>query len=195
MRYILIVAVSTAFCYRAIFFPQEADAAKIIFKSGKEITAGIIEKTDSYIKIDFNGNPVYYELKYISRIEEAQKPAEDDCGMPESETDENKKLKEEISALKELIRQMNSEYNIKLGDLYSQSDHFDDAIKAYENALVFNPNNPDLEYNLGVLFETSKKDTAGAVAHYRNYLRLKPDAPDKEEIEKIISFLLNNSSF
>ncbi|MDD5668498.1 MAG: tetratricopeptide repeat protein [Candidatus Omnitrophica bacterium] len=195
MIYILIILASTAFCYGPIFFPQEADAAKIIFKSGKEITAGIIEKTDSYIKIDFNGNPVYYELKYISRIEEAQKPSEGDCAISESKTDENQKLKEEISVLKELIRQMNSEYNIKLGDLYSQVDHFDDAIKAYENALVFNPNNPDLEYNLGVLFETSKKDTARAVAHYRNYLRLRPDAPDKEEIEKIISFLLNNSSF
>jgi tetratricopeptide (TPR) repeat protein len=97
--------------------------------------------------------------------------------------------------LKEILRQVNIGYNIRLGDLYAQNDCFDEAIKAYENALVFKPDDPDLEYNLGVLFETNKKDAPKAAEHYRSYLRLRPDAPDKDEINKIIGSLLNDSSF
>lgn len=195
MRYISIIFFLSVLYCGTMLFSQEACAAKIILKSGKEITAEIIEKTDTYIKIDFKGTPIYYELKYISCIEETQKPGNDNPAVSASTADENKKLKEEILALKEILRQVNIGYNIRLGDLYAQNDCFDEAIKAYENALVFKPDDPDLEYNLGVLFETNKKDAPKAAEHYRSYLRLRPDAPDKDEINKIIGSLLNDSSF
>jgi tetratricopeptide (TPR) repeat protein len=54
-----------------IFFYNSALADTIYLKSGKVIEANILEDTDDYIKIDFNGNPLYYQKKYIAKIEKA----------------------------------------------------------------------------------------------------------------------------
>ena len=112
MRHFLIVYIAALFFYGTMLFPKEANAAKIILKSGKEITAEIIEKTDTYIKVDYQGIPVYYELKYIAGIEEAQKLPDDNLSISDSVTAENKALKEEIANLKELLREMSIEHNI-----------------------------------------------------------------------------------
>jgi len=55
--------------------------------------------------------------------------------------------------------------------------------------LEFGSEDPGVEYNLAVLLESYKNDVAGAIRHYRNYLRLKPDTADKKEIEGVIALL------
>lgn len=56
---------------------SDALAAKIILKSGKEIECRIIEKTSDYVKVDFNGAQLYYQLKYIKSINEEESIAKD----------------------------------------------------------------------------------------------------------------------
>jgi tetratricopeptide (TPR) repeat protein len=162
--------------------------ATLTLKSGKVISGDIVERDDNYIRIKYKGTPIYYELKYVASIEEDDSAAvaynNDDGGRL---LEENKKLKQELQELKELLRDLTAEYNNRLGDVYIQAELFEEAVKAYENTLTFNPQNPDAEYNLGLLFETYKKDKAKSIEHYRNYLRLKPDAPDRDDIEKIIA--------
>jgi tetratricopeptide (TPR) repeat protein len=55
-----------------VFVCLNAQAETIYLKSGKVLEASILEENEDYIKIDFNGNPLYYQKKYISSIE---KPA------------------------------------------------------------------------------------------------------------------------
>jgi len=46
-----------------------AQADTVYLKSGKVIEANILEENADYIKIDFNGNPLYYQKKYVGKIE------------------------------------------------------------------------------------------------------------------------------
>ncbi len=55
-------------------FPFSAFAETIVLKSGKKVEGKIIEKTDKYIKVDFDGVPLTYFFDMIERIEGEQKP-------------------------------------------------------------------------------------------------------------------------
>jgi tetratricopeptide (TPR) repeat protein len=51
-----------------LFFGGGAFADTIVLKSGKEVQGKVLEKTDDYVKIDYQGAPLYYEKKYIQTI-------------------------------------------------------------------------------------------------------------------------------
>lgn len=57
------------------YLPGFVFAETLILKSGRRIQAKILEKTDRYIKVEIDGAPVYYELKYISSIKQGNEPA------------------------------------------------------------------------------------------------------------------------
>lgn len=59
---IILIAVS-------LFFPLPCFAEQIVFKSGLKINAQIIERTEQYIRIDFQGTPVTYWMYEIESIE------------------------------------------------------------------------------------------------------------------------------
>ncbi|MFA5231936.1 MAG: hypothetical protein WC416_06005, partial [Candidatus Omnitrophota bacterium] len=61
----LLIALNLVFLY------VTARADTIYLKSGKVLEAGILEENTDYIKIDFNGNPLYYQKKYIAKIEKS----------------------------------------------------------------------------------------------------------------------------
>ncbi|MDD5128617.1 MAG: tetratricopeptide repeat protein [Candidatus Omnitrophica bacterium] len=54
-----------------VSFYITAQADTIYLKSGKVLEACILEENTDYIKIDFNGNPLYYQKKYIAKIEKS----------------------------------------------------------------------------------------------------------------------------
>jgi tetratricopeptide (TPR) repeat protein len=70
------------FSFGLLFLSVYARAETIYLKSGKIINADILEQNSDYIKIDFQGNPLYYEKKYVARVDnpvqgkEAQKGIE-----------------------------------------------------------------------------------------------------------------------
>ena len=53
---------------------------------------------------------------------------------------------------------------------------------SYEKALRNNPYNADAHYNLGLLYEKTKSDPDKAIEHYQEYLKLSPDANDRDEV-------------
>ncbi|MFC1709073.1 hypothetical protein ACFL2J_03315 [Candidatus Omnitrophota bacterium] len=63
-RFILITLVVTLCVVKLI------SAETIIFKSGKRIKGKIIEETDEYVRIEYNGLPLTYYREEIKRIEE-----------------------------------------------------------------------------------------------------------------------------
>ncbi len=62
-----------------------AQADTIYLKSGKIIESNILEDNAEYIKIDFNGNPLYYQKKYISKIEKTAQ-VKDNTGAGATDT-------------------------------------------------------------------------------------------------------------
>lgn len=189
MRYNIAFLVTVVILYTILFFIPLGFGATVTLKSGTVISGDIVERNDNYIKIKYKGVPIYYELKYIASIKDDDTAtAAPPINGSDRLLEENRKLKQESQELKELLRTLAADYSSRLGDAYIQAELFEEAIKAYENSLTFNPNNPNAEYNLGVLFSSAyRNDKNKSVEHYRNYLRLRPDAPDRDEIEKIIA--------
>lgn len=65
--------------------------------------------------------------------------------------------------------------NNQLGLLYRKMGQFDDAKKAYANALTRNPDYLPVLKNLGILCELYMRDLPCALKQYEHYLDLRPD--------------------
>ncbi len=65
--------------------------------------------------------------------------------------------------------------NNQLGLVYRRMGRFDDARKAYTNALTQYPNYLPVIKNLGILCELYLRDLPCAMSQYQHYQQLKPD--------------------
>lgn len=79
----------------------------------------------------------------------------------------------------------------ELGTAYTKAGLFDEAIEAYQKSLISNPNNADIHYYLGLLYQKSNKNVEKAVFHFKRYLYLKPDAKNREEVRYLIEMVSN----
>jgi len=79
----------------------------------------------------------------------------------------------------------------ELGTAYTKAGLYDEAITAYRKSLACNPNNADIHYYLGLLYQKSNKNVEKAVFHFKKYLYLKPEAKNKEEVLYLIEMILN----
>lgn len=92
-------------------------------------------------------------------------------------------LQNKVDALTLTLKQERAKCHYNLGVLYTQSNLYDDAIREFLESLSFDTDNPDAHYNLGFLYNNIKEDKLKAEVHFKKYLKLKPDAADKEEVE------------
>jgi tetratricopeptide (TPR) repeat protein len=72
-------------------------------------------------------------------------------------------------------------YNLAL--VYAREGRAREAEQAYLRALQLDPSDPDVHYNLGILYDDELKNRSRALMHYRKYLKLSPHAPDKDQVE------------
>lgn len=79
-----------------------------------------------------------------------------------------------------VTRQRDVHYN--MGVVYANRGQFKEAEREYLRALRLDPSDADTHYNLGVLYEQNLKKYRKAASHYRRYFRLRPDAPDANEV-------------
>jgi len=95
---------------------------------------------------------------------------------------QEKKLKIGVFILQKRIKLERAVYNYNLGVAYTQAKLFDEALAAYRKSLEFNPANPEAHYNLAIIYDRIQEDPENAGRHYRQYLKLKPGAEDKDEV-------------
>lgn len=98
-------------------------------------------------------------------------------------------LRGEIKTLRETLVAQKARYYYNLGVAYTNAKAYPDAMDAYIKALEFDPRIAEAHYNLGLLYEEVEKDYARAALHYNNYLTVKPDAPDREQVKAILDKL------
>ena len=108
---------------------------------------------------------------------------------------ESEYLKKNIKSLEETLKKERGLYHYNLAVAFTQSKLFDEAIDSYEKSLSFDPNNADAHYNLGLLYSNARNMPERALQHYEEYLKLKPDAEDKNEVIGWIDKLKENGSF
>jgi len=160
----------------SLFFPAPLLAETIVLKSGKIIEGKIIERNNQYIKVDFGGSPVYYELKYIAAIEE-NKPA--------------------VTAGEGLFYKDSNLY-FKKGLMYASEAKFKEAREEFKKGLEIKPSDHNLgevlkviddlssgkikeEYAVGLFKGTNHLLDAQyqeAIFQFEEALKLKPDDAD-----------------
>ncbi len=77
-------------------------------------------------------------------------------------------------------------YYNNLGELYRREGKFRKAEIYFRKALSHNPHYAMAHYNLGVLCDQEMGRPELAVYHYRQYLKLRLGAPDRNQVEKWI---------
>ncbi len=98
-----------------------------------------------------------------------------------------KRLEKKITELEKGSVKDKATFYYNLGVAYTQAKYYDEALDSYERSLKLDNSNAEAHYNLALIYKSVKGDPDKAIEHYRAYLRLKPDAPDKEEVEALIS--------
>jgi len=99
---------------------------------------------------------------------------------------ESKNLRKKIDLLDRKLKKERSVYYYNLGVAYTQAKYYEESIRSYESSLKFDRNNAEAHYNLGLLYDTIRDDKQRAIYHYKAYLKLRPKAPDRDEIETSI---------
>jgi tetratricopeptide (TPR) repeat protein len=103
-------------------------------------------------------------------------------GEPAKLMKEKEILKDKVDALTATLKQERARHHYNLGVIYTQSKSYDEALREFLKSLSLEPNNPEAHYNLGLLYGNIKEDSTKAAIHFNKYLKLKPNAADKEEV-------------
>jgi tetratricopeptide (TPR) repeat protein len=105
-------------------------AESITLKSGKTIEGRIIKRTDQYIKIQVDGNPLYFERKFIAHIDEKEASL---LSIESASLTDKEYLKESLK--------------------YGSEARFQEAEEALRKGLTINPNSHNLHQVLNIIDE------------------------------------------
>lgn len=122
-------------------------AETVALKSGKTIEGKITEKTDKYIKIDFDGTPLTFFLDEIESIDEK---------------------KEAVPVNEEVSSEPYSHY-FKQGTGFLKQGKYEEAITQLEEAVKRDPGQPGAYHNLAVSY-ACKGDYQKAIADFQKAL-------------------------
>lgn len=135
---------------------------------------------------------MFFSIITSGYIFSAEQPAPEK-GMAKLQKELDKINKERL-ALKEennKLRTERAKVLEELGIAYTKAGLFDEAIDAYTKSLSYGPNNAQIHYYLGLLYQKNRKDTEKAVFHFKKYLYLNPDAKNRQEVRYLIEMILN----
>lgn len=77
----------------------------------------------------------------------------------------------------------------ELGVAYTELRAYPRAIDAYEKSVALNPAYPQAHAHLGLLYKQVRNDPDKASRHLKTYLRLNPQAADREELEALLALM------
>ncbi|MFZ2938296.1 MAG: hypothetical protein WA066_06310 [Candidatus Omnitrophota bacterium] len=143
---------------------------------------------------DLNKSIDKYE-EFRKKEEQVQKEALDylqwQFVLRDQVTQANQRLGDNVNKIKNLSTDkalLNLLY-YNLGLSFTLSVDFESAIKAFEDALRFDPKDAQTCYNLGLLYATNNKNIDKAVKYYKRYLELAPKGAKTDEVKQMINIL------
>jgi tetratricopeptide (TPR) repeat protein len=105
---------------------------------------------------------------------------------------EHARVRDELNDLRRKLDMERASIYREVGAAYVKREFFDEAISAYLDALKLDPQDPLTHYYLGIIY--SKVGQEGQSLHYlRKYLKLHPQAENREEVLYIMSFIEDQS--
>lgn len=135
----LVLLLTALLCLPASIF-----AETIVLKSGNTVEGKIIEKTDKYIKINFEGVPITYYLNEIESV---------------TGTNQDLSSKKEIELFQgnNSISNKTAEGYLQSGIACYQKGDLPQAISDLTKAIEINPNFAQAYYNRGIAYYSSNK--------------------------------------
>jgi len=99
-------------------------------------------------------------------------------------------LEADLSNARQRMQKQEALLHYNLGVSYMKEKYYDMAIDEYQKALELNPDDPDIQYNLAILYDDCSRNPKRAIQHYQKYLELRPDAADIDEVKGWIADLM-----
>jgi len=96
-------------------------------------------------------------------------------------------LEQEIEAMQDrriLIEAGKLHYNV--GNFYFRNKSYQEAVEEYKKALLYQPKDADIHYNLAVVSDEYLGDRKTSLTHYKRYLSLIPPGDESRRIEQRI---------
>jgi len=88
-----------------------------------------------------------------------------------------------------VIDPKNVDVRVDLGTCYKNAGKPDLAVKEYRKALELDPRHPNAHRNLAVVLENDLRDRAQAIKEFEAYLRVTPNAADRDSVQREIDKL------
>ena len=97
-------------------------------------------------------------------------------------TNEKEKIADKLEQTKGQFSKEALKLHYNLGLAYDESRQYDEAIAEYEKAFAIDDSDPDLHYNMAIIYEGHFHDMRKALMHYEAYLKLSPNAEDADKV-------------
>ncbi len=123
-----------------------------------------------------------------------QKTSRDKNDSQEQLIKERDQMRLDLKGLEASINRERGIYHYNLAVAYTKATLLKKAVLEYGKALEYDAKNAEAHYNLGLLFKKFGDDPGKAIRHFREYLVLKPDADDAQEVRNFIDDLLELSN-
>lgn len=144
-------------------FPISLFAETIVLKSGKTVEGKIIEKTDKYIKIDFQGVPITYFLDEIESINETK---QDLSSAEKIKISQGEKMAD--------VSNKTAEEYFQSGEANLRQRNFTQAISDYTQCIRLEPTYPAAYLNRGNVY-MMQNNTTQAIMDYDKAIELSPN--------------------
>lgn len=126
--------------------------------------------TQEYVKLVENE-----WMSAVAKTQELNKDLDRTLSELSSQNQERSKLRNDTATM---------HYNLAV--ILTDQQNFPAAITEYEKVLEIRPNDADAHYNLAVIYDDYLKNNDRALEHYREYVKVSPDAPEAQKVRQWI---------
>jgi tetratricopeptide (TPR) repeat protein len=162
---LLILLLTISLC-----FPIFAFSETIVLKSGKTVEGKILEKTDTYIKIDIDGTPITYFIDEVKGIKEQKSSSMEDHRVNQEaynyvqegkgyglNSNNDRKAIECFTKAIELDPQYAEAYEYRgMSYCSGQIQDFDSALADYNKVIELDPNNGKFYWGRALVYYYKK---------------------------------------
>ena len=170
---------------------------KSLEKKKEEVERDLIESKRAYLGLESQIRGYADEIKKLSTTRigffdiyknEKENAKRLDLKVKTLEQEKNT-LVSQLDSVDGTLKEQEAFYIYDMAFLSVEANMFDAAIHYFKRYMELTKEDPDIYYNLAVIYEQVKKDRTRAMEYYQKYMDLKPDAQDLYEIAMRIESL------